>query len=73
MVKIRKIPIYLKLSGICDMRPDETQPRSLRKLLDIVAKVISIIFEESWKPGDLPSYQRKGNVTFIFKKGAPGN
>lgn len=55
------------------MRPDEMHPRTLRKLTDIVAKVLSMIFEESWNPGDLPSYQRKGSITFIFKKGAPVN
>lgn len=73
IVKIRKKPKLLKLAGLYCMRPDEMQPRTLRKLTDIVAKVLSIIFEESWKPGDLASYQRKGSMTFIFKKEAPPN
>lgn len=51
------------------LRPDEMHPRTPRKLTDIVTKVLFIIFEESWKPGDLPSYQRKGNITFILKRG----
>lgn len=55
------------------IRPDEMHPRTLRKSTDLVAKVLSIILEESWKSGDLPSYQRKVNIMCIFEKGSPGS
>lgn len=54
------------------LRPVEMHPRTLKKLTDLVSTVFSIIFEESWKPSDLLSYQRKGNISLIFKKGDPG-
>jgi len=48
----------------------------LRELADVIAEPLSIIFERSWRTGEVPEYWRKANVTPIFKKDKkedPGN
>jgi len=41
----------------------------LRELSDVIAEPLSIIFERSWRTGEVPKDWRKVNVTPIFKKG----
>jgi len=51
-------------------------PRVLRELADVIAEPLSIIFERSWRTGEVPEDWRKANVTSVFKKGKkedPGN
>jgi len=58
------------------MGPDGMHPRLLRELADVVAAPLFIIFERSWRTGEVPEDWRRANVTPIFKKGKkedPGN
>jgi len=45
----------------------------LRELADVVAEPLSIIFEKSWRTGEVPEDWRKANVTPVFKKGKKEN
>ena len=51
------------------MGPDGLHLRVLRELVDVVAKPLSIIFQQSWLTGDVPLDWKLANVMPIFKKG----
>ncbi|GAB0209598.1 mitochondrial enolase superfamily member 1 [Grus japonensis] len=56
--------------------PDGMHPRVLRELADVMTRPLSIVFERSWRTGEVPEDWRKANVTLVFKKGKkedPGN
>ncbi|KFV87439.1 RNA-directed DNA polymerase from mobile element jockey, partial [Struthio camelus australis] len=58
------------------MGPDGMHPRVLRELADIIARPFSIIFDRSWRTGEVPEDWKKASVTPVFKKGKkeePGN
>ncbi|GAB0209251.1 mitochondrial enolase superfamily member 1 [Grus japonensis] len=58
------------------MGPDGMHPQVLKELADVIARPLSIIFERSWRTGEVPEDWRKANVTLVFKKGKeedPGN
>ncbi|GAB0208703.1 mitochondrial enolase superfamily member 1 [Grus japonensis] len=58
------------------MVPYGMHPRVVRELADVIARPPSIIFESSWRTGEVPEDWRKANVTLVFKKGRkedPGN
>jgi len=51
------------------MGPDGMHPRVLRKLTDVIAEPLYIIFERSWRTGEVPEDGGKASVTPVFKKG----
>ncbi|KFQ20747.1 hypothetical protein N332_02583, partial [Mesitornis unicolor] len=46
--------------------PDELHPR---ELADVVAKRLSMIFEKSWRSGEVPGDWKAAKITHIIKKG----
>ncbi|CAM4525174.1 unnamed protein product [Lepidochelys olivacea] len=58
------------------MGPDALHLRVLKELADVIAEPLAIIFENSWRSGEVPDNWKKANVMPIFKKGKkedPGN
>ena len=47
---------------------DDTHPRVIKERADMVAELLSIIFEKLWLLGEVPRDWKKGNVTSIYKK-----
>ncbi|CAM5085571.1 unnamed protein product [Natator depressus] len=65
-----------KLDKYKSMGPDAPHPRVLKELADVIAEPLAIIFENSWRSGEVPDDWKKTNVVPIFKKGKkedPGN
>jgi len=58
------------------MRLDGIHLRVMRELAEELAKPLSIIYQQSWIPGEVPDDWRITSITPIYKKGrkeAPGN
>ncbi|KAK4810895.1 hypothetical protein QYF61_013303 [Mycteria americana] len=58
------------------MGPDGIHPRVLKELADVMAGPLSIIYQRSWEPGEVPADWKLANVIPIYKKGVredPGN
>ena len=58
------------------MGPDAVHLWVLRELAEVIAELLSVIFERSWKIKAVPEDWRIANVTPVFKKGKkedPGN
>lgn len=47
---------------------DNIHPRVLRELADITVRPLSIIFEKSWRSGNVPEDWKKAIVIPIYKK-----
>ncbi|KGL73116.1 Putative 115 kDa protein in type-1 retrotransposable element R1DM, partial [Tinamus guttatus] len=65
-----------KLDTHKSMGLDGMHPRVLRELAVVIAQLLSIIFERSWRAGEVPEDWKKTNVTPVFKKDKredPGN
>ncbi|CAM4608678.1 unnamed protein product [Caretta caretta] len=65
-----------KLDEHKPMGPDALRPRVLKELVDVIAEPLAIIFENSWRSGEVPDNWKKADVVPIFKKGKkedPGN
>ncbi|TRZ08247.1 hypothetical protein HGM15179_018861, partial [Zosterops borbonicus] len=56
--------------------PDEIHPRAMRELADELAKLLSIIYQQSWLTSEVPDDWKMANVMPIHKRGGkedPGN
>ncbi|KFP08524.1 hypothetical protein N300_08319, partial [Calypte anna] len=56
--------------------PDGMHPQMLRELVDVIARLLPIIFGKYLGTGEMPEDWRKAIVTPVFKKGKkedPGN
>ncbi|KFQ88182.1 hypothetical protein N337_06397, partial [Phoenicopterus ruber ruber] len=58
-----------KLDTHKSMGPNGMHPCMLRELAEVIAKPLSIIFEKSWRMGEVPEDWRKAHVTPVFKNG----
>ncbi|KAF7239069.1 hypothetical protein EYD10_14280 [Varanus komodoensis] len=64
------------INTLKSMGPDELYPRVIKELAEELSEPWAIIFDKSWKTGEVPDDWRRGNVVPIFKKGKkdePGN
>ncbi|KFP26850.1 RNA-directed DNA polymerase from mobile element jockey, partial [Colius striatus] len=61
--------LLVKLKAHKSMGSDGMHPRVLRELADVIAKMLSITFKQSWRTDEVPEDWRKANVTPVFKKG----
>ncbi|PKU42647.1 rna-directed dna polymerase from mobile element jockey-like [Limosa lapponica baueri] len=51
-----------KLDTHKSMGPEGMQPQVLRELADVIVMLLSIIFERSWRTGEVPEDWRKANA-----------
>jgi len=74
----RNVPLTVSNDQVCyhlrnmnihkPLGPEEMYLRILRKLADLVAKTLLVIFEKPWQSGEVSGDWKKGNITSIFKK-----
>jgi len=58
-----------KINAHKSMNADGIHPHLLRELAEVIAELLSIIFERSWRKGKVPEDRRVDNVTLVFRKG----
>lgn len=67
--------LLVQLEPYKSVEPDGIHLRILKELADVIAKLLSMIFEWSWESGEVSSDWKLANAVPIFKKGKedPGN
>ena len=74
--EVAVIDLLLHLDVHKSMEPDGIHPRILRELAEVLAKPLSIIYQQSWSTGEMPDDWKLVNVTPLYRKGQkedPGN
>ena len=61
--------LLLQLDPYKSMGPDGIHPRVLKELADVIARLLSMIFQCSWESGEVPVDWKLANVVPIFRKG----
>ncbi|GAB0184195.1 mitochondrial enolase superfamily member 1 [Grus japonensis] len=61
--------LLLHLDAFKSIGPNGIHPRVLRELADVIARPLSIIFQQFWKSGEVSVDWKLANVVPIFKKG----
>ncbi|KFW95577.1 RNA-directed DNA polymerase from mobile element jockey, partial [Phalacrocorax carbo] len=61
--------LLLHLDTHKSVGPDGIHTRVLRELSEELAKILSIIYQQSWLAGEVPDDWRLADVTPIYKKG----
>uniref|UniRef100_A0A803T7N4 Reverse transcriptase domain-containing protein n=1 Tax=Anolis carolinensis TaxID=28377 RepID=A0A803T7N4_ANOCA len=70
--QIRKQVVQEHLATLNEFKspgPDQLHPRVLKELAEVISEPLAIIFESSWRTGEVPADWRRANVVPIFKKG----
>jgi len=65
-----------KINAHTSMGPNGMHPHVLRGLAEVIAELLSVIFERAWQIGGVPEDWEVANVTPVFGKGKkedPGN
>ncbi|KAF7248208.1 hypothetical protein EYD10_06075 [Varanus komodoensis] len=71
-----KIDRQIGLNEFKSPGPNELHPSVIKQLAEELSEPLCIIFEKSWRTGEVPDDWRKANIVPIFKKGKneePGN
>ena len=51
------------------MGSDGSHPGVLREVAEVVAEPLSVIYQRSWRTGEVPKEWRMASVSPVFKKG----
>uniref|UniRef100_A0A674JIV0 Reverse transcriptase domain-containing protein n=1 Tax=Terrapene triunguis TaxID=2587831 RepID=A0A674JIV0_9SAUR len=62
-----------KLDVFKSQGPDKMHPGILKMLTEEISEPLAIIFEKSWKMGEIPEDWKRANIVPIYKKGNKDN
>ncbi|TRZ16483.1 hypothetical protein HGM15179_010612 [Zosterops borbonicus] len=65
--------LLLQLDPCRSMGHHEIQPRILKELADVMAKLLLMIFVWFWESREIPAEGKVSDIVLIFKKGKKGN